>query len=83
MLHRCCFEGVLPFPGIASSLVWETVRHMGVGGSKNIQRSNNRPKKENCHDDLVPAFSFSGIGSPTINVGDRSLYGFWSSEKIE
>jgi hypothetical protein len=50
-------------------------------GSKNIQRSNNRPKKENCHDDLVPAFSFPGIAS--LGAGGRSSYGFCSSKKIE
>jgi hypothetical protein len=53
----------------------------GSWGSKNIQRSNNRPKKENYHDDLVPAFSFLGIASP--QVGGHSSYGVWSSKKME
>jgi hypothetical protein len=44
-----------------------------LGFEKNIQESNNRPKKANCHDDLVPAFSFLGIASP----------GFWSSRNIK
>ncbi len=63
MMHRCCFEGVL-FPGIAVIPRLGDRSPYGSWGSKNIQRSNNRPKRSNCHDDLVPAFSFPGVASP-------------------
>jgi hypothetical protein len=78
-MHRWCLGRSVPWHCVIPRL-GDRSPH-GSWGSKNIQRSNHRPKKENCHDDLVPAFSFPGIAS--LGAGGRSSYGFCSSKKIE